>query len=134
MIGTLGGHRNRSITRPGSTTDGQTSLVLTHHLSGIRSLAPSEACASPRSPGNVHAYGITRGQPPIVYFPVAQTPEDFSMYIVRNPFAWIIRTRQEPRILQLAIQRELSKASGGLAVSSVQAIDDVVARSMASRE
>jgi predicted lysophospholipase L1 biosynthesis ABC-type transport system permease subunit len=84
--------------------------------------------------GDVRAYGVSRNAASIVYFPVAQTPEVLSEYIVRNPIAWSVRTLQEPGALRLAIQRELSQASGGLAVSSVQSMDEILARSMAGRE
>jgi len=84
--------------------------------------------------GDVRSYGITRNAPSIVYFPAAQTPQDLSSYIVRNPVAWSIRTVGESAALRLAIQKELSRATGGLAVSSVESMDDVLARSLAGRE
>jgi predicted permease len=84
--------------------------------------------------GDVHSYGVSQSAPAIAYLPVAQAPEDLSAYIVRNPIAWSVRTRQEPRALRLAIQRELSQASGGLAVSNVRSMDEILAGSMAGRE
>jgi len=84
--------------------------------------------------GDVRAYGVSLDAPSIVYFSVAQTPEVLSEYILRSPIAWSVRTVQEPGALKLAIQRELSQASGGLAVSSVQSMDEILARSVAGRE
>jgi putative ABC transport system permease protein len=84
--------------------------------------------------GDVRANGVSRNAPSIVYFAVAQAPQDLSTYIVRNPIAWTVRTREETSVLRLAIQKELSQASGGLAVSSVQSMDEILARSMAGRE
>jgi len=84
--------------------------------------------------GDVWSYGLSRGAPAIVYFPLAQAPEELSAYILRNPIAWSIRTRGEPGALRLAIQKELSQAAGGLAVSGVESMQAVLDRSMAGRE
>jgi predicted permease len=84
--------------------------------------------------GDVHSYGVSQNPPAIAYLPVAQAPEDLSAYIVRNPIAWSVRTRQERHALRLAIQRELGQASGGLAVSNVQSMDEILAGSIAGRE
>jgi predicted permease len=84
--------------------------------------------------GDVHAYGVSQSPPAIVYFPVAQAPEDLNAYIVRNPIAWSVRTRQESRVVRLAIQKELAQASGGLAVSNVQSMDEILASRIAGRE
>ncbi len=84
--------------------------------------------------GDVHAYGLSQGAPSIVYLPVAQAPEELSAYIVRNPIAWTVRTGQEGNGLRLAIRRELSQASGGLAVSGIQTMDEILSQSTAGRE
>ncbi len=84
--------------------------------------------------GDVHAYGLSQGAPSIVYFPVAQAPEELSAYIVRNPIAWTVRTGQEGNGLRLAMRRELSQASGGLAVSGIQTMDEILSQSTAGRE
>ncbi len=84
--------------------------------------------------GDARAYGVSQSPPAIVYFPVAQAPADLTTYVVRNPIAWSVRTREEPPALRLAIQRELAQASGGLAVSNVQSMDEILAGSIAGRE
>jgi predicted permease len=84
--------------------------------------------------GDVRAYGLTQNPPPIVYFPVSQAPEELSAYIVRTPMAWIVRTSRDTASIRLAIQKELIRASGGLPVSSVQPMDEILARSTAGRE
>lgn len=53
--------------------------------------------------GDVRTYGLTQNAPAIVYFPVAQAPEDLSAYIVRTPVAWIVRTSADTASLRLAI-------------------------------
>lgn len=84
--------------------------------------------------GDVRTYGLTQNPPAIVYFPVAQAPEDLSAYIVRTPVAWIVRTSGDTAALRLAIQKELIRASGGLPVSSVRSMDEIRAQSTAGRE
>jgi putative ABC transport system permease protein len=84
--------------------------------------------------GDVRTYGLTRNPTAIVYFPVAQAPEDLNAYIVRSPMAWIVRTSGNPGTLRLAIQKELIQASGGLPVSSVRSMDEIRVQSTADRE
>jgi hypothetical protein len=84
--------------------------------------------------GDVHTYGLSRNPPATVYFPVAQAPEDFNAYIVRSPVAWLVRTLGDPGSLQRAIQQELSYATGGLPVSGVRSMDEILAQSTAGRE
>jgi putative ABC transport system permease protein len=84
--------------------------------------------------GDVRIYGLSQNPPAMVYFPVAQAPEDLNAYIVRSPVAWIVRTFGAPRSLRLAIQKELIRASGGLPVSSVRSMHEILAQSIAGRE
>jgi predicted permease len=83
---------------------------------------------------DVHNNGLSRNPTSSVYFPVAQAPEDLNAYIVRSPIAWIVRTQAEPGSLQRAIQKELIQASGGLPVSDVRSMDEILAQSTAGRE
>jgi hypothetical protein len=84
--------------------------------------------------GDTRTYGLTASPPAIVYFPVAQAPEDLDAYIVRSPMAWLVRTAADPGSLRFAIQKELVRASGGLPVSSVRSMDEIMAESTAGRE
>ncbi len=84
--------------------------------------------------GDVHTYGLAQNAPAMVYLPVAQAPEDLNSYVVRSPMAWIIRTLGDPGPLRLAIQKELTEASGGLPVSDVLTMNDILAESTAGRE
>jgi putative ABC transport system permease protein len=84
--------------------------------------------------GDVRADGLSGTPPPIVYFPLAQTPEVLNAYMARSPMAWIVRTRGESYSLTSAVQKELSDASGGLPVSSIRSMDDIRIRSFAGRQ
>jgi putative ABC transport system permease protein len=84
--------------------------------------------------GDVHNNGLSQNPTSLVYFPVAQAPEDLNAYIVRSPVAWIVRTQGEARSIRLAIEKELIQASGGLPVSGVRTMDEILAESSAGRE
>jgi putative ABC transport system permease protein len=84
--------------------------------------------------GDVHINGLSQNPPATVYFPVAQAPEDLSAYIVRSPVAWIVHIREDRGPLRLAIQQELIRATGGIPVSSVRSMDEILAQSTAGRE
>lgn len=83
--------------------------------------------------GDVHADALSGNAPPIVYFPIAQAPEDLNAYLVRSPIAWVVRTRGEPYSLSSAIQNELRQVTS-LPVSNVRSMDEVLIRSTAGRE
>lgn len=84
--------------------------------------------------GDVRTYGLSQSPPATVYFPVAQAPEELNAYIVRSPVAWIVRTWGDPGSLKGAIQEELIRATGGVPVSSVRSMDEILAQSTAGRE
>jgi putative ABC transport system permease protein len=83
--------------------------------------------------GDVRADGLSRGAPPIVYFPIAQAPDDLNAYVVRWPTAWVVRTQGESYSLSSAIQNELRRVSG-LPISSVRSMGEVSIQSTADRE
>jgi hypothetical protein len=76
--------------------------------------------------GDVLASGLDQNPPPIMYIPVAQTPEDLNAYLVRDPVAWIVRTRMNPYLLSLPVQNLLRQATGGLPVLRIRSMDDIV--------
>ena len=82
--------------------------------------------------GDVRAYGLTINPPPILYIPVAQTPEDLNTYLVRNTMSWIVHARTDPSLISLPIQNMLRQATGGLPVLSVQSMDEIVRQSAGS--
>jgi putative ABC transport system permease protein len=69
-----------------------------------------------------------------VYLPLAQTPEDLHAYIIRSPLSWIVRARTEPRPLSAAVQNVLVESSGGLPVSGVRSMEEILAQSTAGRK
>lgn len=84
--------------------------------------------------GDIHADGLSQKPPPIAYFSMAQTPDDLTEYIVRSPIAWLVRTREDSRAMRAAIQMQLGQASGGLPVTNVRSMNEILARSVAGRQ
>jgi len=83
--------------------------------------------------GDVHADALSSNAPPIVYFPIAQAPEDLTAYLVRDPMVWIVRTRGNPYSLRSAVQNELYRASG-LPISSIRSMEEISSRSTGGRQ
>lgn len=84
--------------------------------------------------GDLHAEGLSNEAPPIVYFAMAQSPEELTQYVVNsNPIGWIVRVREDSRAMRAALQTQLSQASGGLPVTNVRSMDEILARSVAGR-
>ena len=69
-----------------------------------------------------------------IYIPLAQTSDDFTAYIVRNPTVWMVRTRVEPHTLISAVKNELVQASGGLPTMKAQSMDEILSNSTAREE
>ena len=84
--------------------------------------------------GDVHSDGVTTSAPAIVYFSMAQVPDDLNAYLVLSPMAWIVRTRQPSQSLIAAIQNEFSKVAVGLPLPAVRSMDEVLRRSTAGDE
>lgn len=84
--------------------------------------------------GDIHANGLSAPPPPMVYFPIAQSPEPLTAYIVRSPIAWIVRTHGETGSLSHSIENELRQSSGGLPVTNMRSMNDILARSVSDRE
>jgi ABC-type antimicrobial peptide transport system permease subunit len=67
-----------------------------------------------------------------MYVPTAQVPDGVTALNVRLlPIVWVVRTATDPYSLSAPIQKELSRASGGLPVARVRSMDDVVSESIA---
>ena len=82
--------------------------------------------------GNVRDTGLTRIPRPAMYVPTAQVPDGVTALNVRLlPIVWVVRTATDPYSLGAPIQKELSRASGGLPVARVRSMDDVVSESIA---
>jgi putative ABC transport system permease protein len=83
--------------------------------------------------GDVRASRLDGEPPAILYIPVAQTPEDVNAYLLREPVAWIVRTRGSPYLASLPVQNVLRQATDGSPVLGVRSMDDIVAESAGGR-
>jgi predicted permease len=69
---------------------------------------------------------------PMMYIPQAQVTDGMTaLNASLSPVAWIVRTRGDPLALSSQIQNELRQASGGLPVSRVRSMDQIVIDSTA---
>jgi putative ABC transport system permease protein len=85
--------------------------------------------------GDVRNFGITTGPRPAVYIPMAQVTDGLTTLASRaSTLVWIVRTEGAPSQLSSAIQNELQQSSGGLPLSSIRSIDEVVSQSNASAD
>ena len=82
--------------------------------------------------GDVHDSGLNRNPTPMVYIPMEQVTDGITALATRaTNISWVVRTRTEPRAVRSAITTELEQASGGLPVTHVRSMDEVVAQSTA---
>jgi putative ABC transport system permease protein len=83
--------------------------------------------------GNVRNTGLNRTVRPEMYVPVAQVPDGVTAVNVKLlPLVWIVRTKVEPAALASSIEKQLQQASGGLAVTRIRSMKEVVAESTAA--
>jgi predicted permease len=79
--------------------------------------------------------GLNNNPGPTFYIPQAQLPDGINALNARlTPLAWVVRTQVEPHSLLPTIQRELSEASGGLALAPIRTMDEIVSRSTANTD
>ena len=82
--------------------------------------------------GDVRDFGLNRDPQPVVYVPLAQVTDGITALSERAAsLAWVVRTRVEPHSLRGAIQDELRRDTGGLPVTAVRSMNEVVAQSTA---
>ena len=82
--------------------------------------------------GDVHQASLGQDPGPMMYIPTAQVTDGVTALNARiAPVAWVVRTRVSPESLRSAIANALREASGGLPVSDIRAMDEVVVRSTA---
>ncbi|MGH9781504.1 MAG: FtsX-like permease family protein, partial [Candidatus Acidiferrales bacterium] len=82
--------------------------------------------------GDARNAGLDRNPPPIMYIPVAQTPDGVTALNSHiTPLEFVIRTKARPFSLSAQIQQALREASGGLPVGHVESMDQVEAESTA---
>jgi putative ABC transport system permease protein len=81
---------------------------------------------------DVHDFGLNRNPTPMVYVPMAQVTDGITVLANRaSSIVWMVRTRVAPSSLRPAISKELEQASGGLPVSHVRTMDEIVSESTA---
>jgi putative ABC transport system permease protein len=84
---------------------------------------------------DVHDEGLNRNPQATMYIVQAQLPDGINALLAKVlAFSWIVRTKVEPHSLIAPIQKELNDVSGGLAVTPIRTMDEVVRRSTASTD
>jgi predicted permease len=68
-----------------------------------------------------------------VYIPSEQAG-NLLLFMIRQPFLWMVRTKVDPNSYGVAIKNELQKAIGGLPVIGIRSMDDVMAKSTARQD
>ncbi len=82
--------------------------------------------------GDVLDFGSKIPQP-AVYVPVAQVTDGITALMERaSSLAWIVRTRAEPHSLRPAVENVLQQSTGGVGITKVRSMDDVVIDSTAA--
>jgi len=85
--------------------------------------------------GNVRDNGLNFDPSPTMYVPLAQMNDTLTaLDATLTPMQWVVRTRVEPHSLGSQVAAELRDASGGLAVGTMEAMDEVVAHSLGSEK
>ncbi len=84
---------------------------------------------------DVHDEGLNRNPQATMYIVQAQLPDGINALLAKVlPISWIVRTKVEPHSLIAPIQKELNDVSGGVAVTPIRTMDEVVRRSTASTD
>ncbi|MGH9515642.1 MAG: FtsX-like permease family protein [Terriglobales bacterium] len=82
--------------------------------------------------GDVREGGLGQEPGPMMYVPTAQVTDGVTALNARiGPIAWVVRTRVSPESLRPAISKALLEASGGLPVSDIRSMNEIVVRSTA---
>jgi len=82
--------------------------------------------------GNVRDTGLRENPRPAMYVPVAQEPDGVTVANVKLlPLVWVVRTGIDPYALSGSITKALQTAEGGLPVTRIRAMTDVVGESTA---
>lgn len=82
--------------------------------------------------GDVHEFGVNVPQP-VVYVPIAQVTDGITALMTHaSSLAWIVRTRTEPHSLTSSVEKELQQITGGVAITRVRSMDEIVVKSTAS--
>jgi predicted permease len=81
--------------------------------------------------GDVRDQALNRPARPAMSVPLGQLPDGVTTFFVRQlPLTRMVRTSVDPHSLVGRIERELRTASGGLPISHIRAMDEVVTQSI----
>jgi putative ABC transport system permease protein len=81
---------------------------------------------------NIRETGTGRYPEPMIYIPAAQMSDAMTAWSNRQfPLTWVVRTSVDPRLVSPAIADELRAAAGGLPVSHVRTMSEVLAATTA---
>jgi putative ABC transport system permease protein len=84
--------------------------------------------------GDVHDRTAPSGEATLVaYIPLGQAGGLLS-YVIRQPFVWMVRTRNDRQSMSAALKTELQEATGGLPVTGIRSMDEYLARSTATQD
>jgi ABC-type antimicrobial peptide transport system permease subunit len=79
--------------------------------------------------GDIRDNGLNVEPQPRMYIPQAQVPDAVNELNTRiSPIAWVVRTQNDPMLLNTRIQEELRQTTG-LPVADIRDMDEVVSRS-----
>jgi predicted permease len=84
--------------------------------------------------GDIKQSGLDRPAPPMVFVPVPQMPDKLLASVrAFTPSYFTVRTTVEPLSLSAAIKREVAALDSTLALSQFYSMEEIAARSIASR-
>jgi predicted lysophospholipase L1 biosynthesis ABC-type transport system permease subunit len=77
----------------------------------------------------VRDVALDRDPQPTNYVPIAQLGDEVSTWM--DEMTWLVRTEGAPESLRPRIEKELQRASGGMPVTTIGRVDEVIGRSTA---
>jgi putative ABC transport system permease protein len=82
---------------------------------------------------DIHDSGLNHNPTPMVYVPMAQVTDGITALANRaSRIVWIVRSNNtQPNSLRSALSKDLEQASGGLPVSHLRSMDEIVSESTA---
>jgi predicted permease len=79
--------------------------------------------------GDTRTFGLSQPPQPMMYTPIAQMPDGMTALNSRiAPMYWIVRSKVEPHSLANPMAAALRVASGGLPVSHIRTMDEIVVK------
>ena len=127
--------RLRSSTRLWSASFGRRAIPSANACCWEKATDPSLKSRNGRSSvssTDVHDFGLNRNPTPMVYVPMAQVTDGITALANRaSRIVWMVRTRVAPSSLRPAISKDLEQASGGLPVSHIRTMGEIVSQSTA---